>query len=165
MASLIRIALSVWRSRLLCHLAEVYPYIRGTKIKCPVGKWSSQSLILFNILSKNTRNHGSKLKKHLVIPSLSQQIKVRLRITIHCSLQLHHHVRNLNILLSLVFCSHLEDDVLLMFRNRLLTYMFNEFGHSVKILAGARVKMYKFRVDLLQRQTILELRRGIETGI
>lgn len=44
-------------------------------------------------------------------------------------LQFHHHVRNLNILLRLIFGRNLEDDVLLMLRNGLLADVLDQLAH------------------------------------
>lgn len=44
-------------------------------------------------------------------------------------LQLQHNVRDLNVLLGLVLGRDLEDDVLLVLRNRLLADGLNELGH------------------------------------
>ena len=44
-------------------------------------------------------------------------------------LKSHHHIRNLHILLILVLGRHLEDDVLLVFRNRLLADMLHQLAH------------------------------------
>ena len=46
-------------------------------------------------------------------------------------LQLHHHIWNLNILLRLILCSNLEDDILLVLGNRLLADVFHQLAHPV----------------------------------
>ena len=50
-------------------------------------------------------------------------------------LQLEHDIRNLNILFGRILASDLEDDILLMLRNRLLANCFDELAQSMTWLA------------------------------
>ena len=48
--------------------------------------------------------------------------------------QLHHHIRDLDVLLGLILGSNLENHVLLMLRNRLLADVLYQLAHSVHCL-------------------------------
>jgi hypothetical protein len=77
-------------------------------------------------------------------------------------LQLDHDVRDLNILLILVLRGNLEDDVLLMLWDWLLTDMLNKLAHPRQSQYMRKIGKEEY---LRQAHAVFQLRSGVEGRI